>query len=298
MSLLRKIFSARRRWGALSRIAASSPDAVALLPRCGVGDFYYVAALHRKFESTHGIKAAILCPHTRYEVVSAFVQEDRIVRIPDGLARGAAGWRMLRRGRLFYAHFYPWEPKWLMGSRAFTLQQAYLKILNLDPNAALPYPVPLSRLDIAGAKQMLVELGATERTVIAFPSAISTPGLGPAWAGLLRNVARDRGWTVLWNSPPEGRVPGDIVLPQVPLQRIRALCACASLIVAVRSGICEWISSTPVNQLVLYPDISYYGRPFQTNATLRGLPGATYRTEVRLRSQHDIETALRNKVIS
>lgn len=256
---------------------------IGLVPRYGVGDYYLVAAYAKAFEETHGLKPKIFTPQNRLQLVQAFVPEKDIIPIYGLDEKGATGVRFFSRLLPYNAHFYQNEFKSLVAS-GYNLISAYKKILKLPEKATANVPKLCEAKDALEVRQKFGLMG--DRYMLAFPGATTTPKADEdKWVAVIRANALKDGLKICWNSAPKSGLDafnGECLIPDASFREIYKLALGAECIVLARSGICEWLSSVPVQQWIIYPDLIYNGRIMLESASLHELPNSSFRREVTL----------------
>jgi len=242
-------------------------DELCLICPWGIGDTIFVAGLVNAIKQKYGIKkVALLIKPGHYDVVKAFDGIDRVDFLDEEITymeRNSNAFvvksQSLSSGNYFFAHFEYNTLAWLTGYRDNTMFDSYKLLFNLHPLVTLQKP----HLNIPGgvehSRKLFDENKLTvNRTVLLSIGANSIESFPTQFWINVCKILSEQKFTLVINAPD---MPAEFeeyaICLDIPLKYLPAFAERAGYVIALRSGICDYLSFVDINLTVLYPSRSW-----------------------------------------
>jgi hypothetical protein len=238
------------------------PGVCLLVADWGIGDHYLVGALADAVRRKYGLRVWMTGRADLAFLADIYPAVERFVELPAGSdAQQLSTWQV-EGGRVFYAHFPKLELMRAVGYNGFHFLDAYRCRLGLPVSANPTRPRPPNAAELTVATTLLQEHGFPPgATVVLGVEARTTPTVGVEadfWIALAAELEAV-GLTPLVNAGPSTIVPPGLQALSVPLPAFRAVVQSAGYFCSVRSGLSDLACDVRCPQVVVYPDVRYWG---------------------------------------
>jgi hypothetical protein len=228
----------------------------------GIGDHYLVGSFADAVRRQFGVKVWLAGRANLAFVADLYPAVEKFVDWPAGTdAQQLSAWKV-EGGKVFYAHFPKMELMRAVGYNGFHFLDAYRCRLGLPVTANPTRPRLPNANETAAAAALLREHGLTPgNTVVLSVEARTTPtdGVdGNFWTALAGELEAAGLMTVV-NAGPSTNVPYGLRSLSVPLPLFRAVVQSAGYFCSVRSGLSDLACDLRCPQVVVYPDVQYWG---------------------------------------
>jgi hypothetical protein len=245
-------------WLRVEKQARIKKNEWALLLNVHIGEAYYICGLIEAFRKEHNNDPVVIVIPKRYlAITKLFPRISRVVvagKLPIPFTYGFVSLRKPRKGILLL----PLGPM-LYNYKGVNFLDSFKIGLHLKPTAKFSKPLQQSHKSILKAKRMLLSSGLKPgSTIIIFPNALSTISLPKeSWVRLVKGI-KSRGFSVATSvTGNESGIPGSVPL-HFSLDEAHSIVQAAGWFVAIRSGICDFLSSANCKKTILYPKYSDY----------------------------------------
>jgi hypothetical protein len=239
-------------------------DTCVLIADHGIGDHYIVAGFAEAVARQHRVRIRVAGRRDLRFVADLFPAVDFYLDMPPQVNGQSLSADNVTGGRFFYAHFPQFELMRAVGYKDFHFLDAYRCRLQLPAEAQLSAARLPNANELDRARHWLEQHQATPgRTVILNIDARSiSPDFPNAdfWTTVADEL-RTHGYEPLVNQGPQTEVPIGLNSASIPLAEYRAIAMAAGRICSLRCGVSDLICDLPCPQVVVYPDIDYWGGP-------------------------------------
>lgn len=237
-------------------------DVCLLVADWGIGDHYIIASLAEAVRRHHGLRVWMAGRAHLGFLGRIYPAVERYFEWPANRdAQQLSSWQV-EGGKLFYAHFPKMELMRAVGYNGFHFLDAYRCRWGLPVGASPTRPRQPVGPETAQAINVLRSHGLTPgRTVVCSIDARTTPtgGVDAAFWTTLAARLRTAGLEVLVNGGPSTVVPAGLISAAIELPLFRAVVQAAGGLCSVRSGLSDLACDLRCPQVVVYPDVRYWG---------------------------------------
>lgn len=238
------------------------PGVCLLVADWGIGDHYLVGALADAVRRQYGVKVWLAGRANLAFVGDLYPAIERYVEWPkERDAQEKSAWTV-ESGKIFYAHFPKLELMRAVGYNGFHFIDAYRCRLGLPVSANPTRPRQPLPAELASAGDFLRQHDCTPGgTVVLSVEARTTPtnGVTPAFWTALGRELEAVGLKAIVNAGPTTVVPDGLKGANIPLSLFRAVVQSAGYFCSVRSGLSDLACDLRCPQVVVYPDVRYWG---------------------------------------
>lgn len=243
-------------------------DEWVILCNCHIGETYLTCGLLEAFSKSHDNAPVSVIIDKNYEPIAdlfPFISRKIIVNnLPAPFTAGLmANLYKPRRGIPFMVSAFGG-----FNYKGLNFLDSFKLALNLDPDAKFSAPRTPNEEELSRAVSLLQQNGLRPgKTAILFPGARSTKALPQqTWVNIAKRL-KELGWDVA-NSiiGYDDEIEGAVSL-KIPIKDLHATVQSAGWFIALRSGICEFMSSVNCKKTILYPKYRdyYYQGEFRIN---------------------------------
>lgn len=239
-----------------------------ILCNCHIGETYLACGLLEAFSKSHGNASVSVIINKAYAPIAdlfPFISRKIIINnlpapftasLMATIYKPKRGTPMMVAGPACYNY------------KGVNFLDAFKIALNLNPDAKFSNPRPPNREELHRARSLLesndLKLG---KTAILFPGARSTlPIPKTAWVKITRRL-KDLGWNVATSVIGYDEDIEGATSLKISINDLHATVQSAGWMIALRSGICELLSSAQCKKTILYPKYRnyYYQGEFKIN---------------------------------
>lgn len=274
--------------GILREKYTTDPDTLLMICPYGIGDTYFASGLVQHVLKARGRKKlSVLCAPQQRFIPKLFNASYEAHTLPEWLDV-----RILKESgplpeNILYAHFQTSEAVNLIGFKGVTLLDAYRGLFNLPLDTPFPTPKLVGSDDRKRVKEFFAQHKLqVGKTALLAPEAVSVGEFGPEFWHKLATKLRSKGYNVVLNSDKfKADIPHDTTLGTLDLDRIPAVAEAAGLVVSLRSGLCDLLSSVDCRLVVMYPDVQWHGGKMIDATGLRAMGISKTAEEIVLTNQ-------------
>lgn len=262
------------------------PEGVCLLVAdWGIGDHYLVGSLADAVRRKFGLRVWMAGGANRAFIGQLYPAIERYIAWPAESDAQQLSSEYPESGKVFYAHFPKLELMRAVGYNGFHFVDAYRCRLGLPAGANLTRPRPPTAVEVATATAHLTANGFTPgNTVVLSVEARTTPtgGVGAEFWAALGEELKAVGLDALVNLGPTTKTPDGLRGLDLPLPMLRAAVQSAGYFCSVRSGLSDLACDLRCPQVVVYPDVRYWGGTLLEGTTFSrfGLTKAPHETVI------------------
>ena len=260
-------------WPFIQAKAQLKADEWGLVCPYGIGDLYLVCGLAKSFLATHGGRIVLVVKRAQADIPKLFPQaavrvvvDERIQQLVPPRAKP----NILKQGHCCVAHLSFLRPdlKQRLGNH-FTLLDTYRTCLELPSRPALSVP-QIAASTLCTAEQRFEHNGCRRgKTVILYPGAYSTATLPMGFWNKLVAELKNQDFQV-YTHVADHETPIAGTRPMfIPLLEAIPMAELAGWVIAVRSGICDLLSSSNARLSVVYPRQNWFAGTVFSGSSLR-----------------------------
>lgn len=183
----------------------------------------------------------------------------------------------------------------LIGYKGFNLADMYRAMLNIPLDSSLQLPrSPKKMSDSHFRKLGLVK----HKSIILFPEANSIDAINSQIWESIADYYKKSGFFVFSSVSKSINVVKGTQSVNIPIANIREVASFGGYVIALRSGICEVMSTSKAKMMVLYPDIDWYSGPFILGSSLVKMQLNTTVTEIVVHNNHKVSNQVLTRFVN
>lgn len=233
----------------------------------GIGDTLITAGLVYAIKERYQIeKVMLLVKSNHVHIAKIFQSVDRICVLDDKVTlfeKQSNSFtiknQQLGSNNYFFAHFENYSIPHFIGYKNINLLDCYRALFKLNFETKLETPINLADTDRYCFRLFKTHNIREGRTVLIAPSAASVSLLSiDFWLSVCK-ILKSRDYDIVLNSD----FGKEILNPyatyiDLPLKYLADFSMIAGKVIALRSGLCDFLSLYPINLTVLYPAITWH----------------------------------------
>jgi hypothetical protein len=233
----------------------------------GIGDTLITAGLvHAIKERYQIVKVMLLVKSNHAHIGDIFQSIDRVCVLDDKITfvnkhdnSFALKNQQLAPNNYFFAHFENYNIPHLLGYKNINLFDSYKALFKLGFDISLETPIALDGNKECDLDIFKVHNIRPGRTVLLAPVANSVKLLSnDFWLSVCKTL-KSRDYDIVLNSYSGTEILNPYVTRiDLPLKYLAKFSITAGKVIALRSGLCDFLSLYPVDMTVLYPSIIWY----------------------------------------